>query len=215
MEDTRMERGLLIVLSGFSGSGKGTVVKKIMESHADEYALSISATTRSPRDGEQHGREYFFITPERFQEMIDDNAFIEYAQYVKASYGTPRAFVEENLNSGKNVILEIEIQGAMNIKKQYPDAILMFMMPPTAEELERRLRGRGTEDEVTIQARLARAAEESEGVENYDYIVINDTVEDCVQRFCDIVETKKSEAARNMGRIHDIREQLKVYKKGE
>ena len=173
------EKGLLLVISGFSGAGKGTVVKRLLELHND-YALSISATTRSPREGEQNGREYFFKSTEEFESMIDNSELIEYAKYVSNYYGTPKAYVEEQLEAGKNVILEIEIQGALNIKKMYPDAVLLFIMPPSAEELERRLVGRGTEDEATIKARLQRASDEAKGVENYNYIVINDKVDDCL-----------------------------------
>ena len=168
-------KGLLLVISGFSGAGKGTVMKEIMKKY-DDYALSISATTRLPREGEVDGREYFFKTVEQFKQMINENKLIEYANYVGNYYGTPKEYVENHLEAGKNVILEIEIQGALNIKKLYPDAVLMFIMPPDAKELENRLRGRGTEDEKTVHARLMRAAEEAEGVEAYDYIVVNDDV---------------------------------------
>ncbi len=121
------EKGLLLVISGFSGAGKGTVVKRLLELHND-YALSISATTRSPREGEQNGREYFFKSTEEFESMIDNSELIEYAKYVSNYYGTPKAYVEEQLEAGKNVILEIEIQGALNIKKMYPDAVLLFII---------------------------------------------------------------------------------------
>ena len=156
-----MSKGLLLVISGFSGAGKGTVMKRLLELH-DEYSLSISATTRKPREGEADGREYFFKTVEEFEKMIAEDALIEHAQYVGNYYGTPKAYVEEQLDKGNNVILEIEIQGAMNIKRMFPDAVLMFITPPSAAELENRLRGRGTEDEATIKARLSRAAEEAE-----------------------------------------------------
>ena len=156
-----MSKGLLLVISGFSGAGKGTVMKRLLELH-DEYSLSISATTRKPREGEADGREYFFKTVEEFEKMIAEDALIEHAQYVGNYYGTPKAYVEEQLDKGNNVILEIEIQGAMNVKRMFPDAVLMFITPPSAAELEKRLRGRGTEDETTIKARLSRAAEEAE-----------------------------------------------------
>lgn len=208
------DKGILIVLSGFSGAGKGTVVKNILKTH-EEYAVSISATTRAPREGETDGREYFFKTVDEFKEMIAADDLIEYAQYVGNYYGTPRRYVEEQLAAGKNIILEIEIQGALNIKKMYPDAVLMFLMPPTAAELENRLRGRGTEDEATIQARLFRASEEAEGVEAYDYIVINDTVEECTERIHRIVASEKMKASNNLSLIHEIREELKIYSKGE
>ena len=209
-----MSKGLLLVISGFSGAGKGTVMKRLLELH-DEYSLSISATTRKPREGEADGREYFFKTVEEFEKMIAEDAFIEHAQYVGNYYGTPKAYVEEQLDKGNNVILEIEIQGAMNIKRMFPDAVLMFITPPSAAELEKRLRARGTEDEATIKARLSRAAEEAEGVEDYDYIVINDEVDLCVGRIHDIVLSEKMKAKYNLGLINNIKEELKVYSKGE
>ena len=209
-----MSKGLLLVISGFSGAGKGTVMKRLLELH-DEYSLSISATTRKPREGEADGREYFFKTVEEFEKMIAEDALIEHAQYVGNYYGTPKAYVEEQLDKGNNVILEIEIQGAMNIKRMFPDAVLMFITPPSAAELEKRHRGRGTEDEATIKARLSRAAEEAEGVEDYDYIVINDEVDLCVGRIHDIVLSEKMKAKYNLGLINNIKEELKVYSKGE
>ena len=201
-------KGLLLVVSGFSGAGKGTVMKEIMKKY-DDYALSISATTRLPREGEVDGREYFFKTVEQFKQMINENKLIEYANYVGNYYGTPKEYVENHLEAGKNVILEIEIQGALNIKKLYPDAVLMFIMPPDAKELENRLRGRGTEDEKTVHARLMRAAEEAEGVEAYDYIVVNDDVTKCAERINDIVICEKSKASNNLDVINNIRRELK------
>lgn len=201
-------KGLLLVISGFSGAGKGTVMKEIMKKY-DDYALSISATTRLPREGEVDGREYFFKTVEQFKQMINENKLIEYASYVGNYYGTPKEYVENHLEAGKNVILEIEIQGALNIKKLYPDAVLMFIMPPDAKELENRLRGRGTEDEKTVHARLMRAAEEAEGVEAYDYIVVNDDVTKCAERINDIVICEKSKASNNLDVINNIRRELK------
>ena len=208
------DKGLLLVISGFSGAGKGTVVKRLLEQHKD-YALSISATTRSPREGEQNGREYFFKSKEEFEKMIEASELIEYAKYVNNYYGTPKAYVEEQLKEGKNVILEIEIQGALNIKKMFPDAVLLFIMPPSAKELERRLVGRGTEDEATIRARLQRAGEEVQGVENYNYIVINDDVDACVNTIDSIVKSEKRKAANNINLINNIKEELKAYSKGE
>ena len=215
--DRRLEmkdKGLLLVISGFSGAGKGTVVKRLLEQHND-YALSISATTRSPREGEQDGREYFFKSKEEFEKMIEASELIEYARYVDNYYGTPKAYVEEQLKEGKNVILEIEIQGALNIKSMFPDAVLLFIMPPSAKELERRLVGRGTEDEATIRARLSRASEEAQGVENYNYIVINDDVDSCVETKDAIDESERRQAANNINLINNIKEELKAYSKGE
>ena len=139
-----MNKGILVVVSGFSGAGKGTVMKRLMEKY-DDYALSVSATTRKPRPGEEDGREYFFRTRDEFEKLIEEDALLEYARYVENYYGTPRSYVEEQLQAGRNVILEIEIQGAMKIKEKIPEALLVFVTPPTVEELERRLTGRGTE----------------------------------------------------------------------
>lgn len=174
-------KGILIVVSGFSGAGKGTLVKKLIEEY-EGYALSISATTRQPRPGEEDGREYFFLQKEQFERKIAENGLIEYACYCENYYGTPREYVEQQLADGKNVILEIEIQGALKIKKQYEDALLLFVMPPNAEELRRRLEGRGTETKEVIDKRMRRAAEEAEGIEEYDYIVINDDLDSCVRQ---------------------------------
>jgi guanylate kinase len=147
--------------------------------------------------------------------MIDNNELIEYAKYVNNYYGTPKAYVESQLEAGKNVILEIEIQGALNIKKIYPEAVLIFITPPSAKELENRLRGRNTEDEATILARLSRAYDESEGLSNYDYVVINDKVEDCVERIVGIVSSEKMKINNNIELINKVREELKAYSKGE
>ena len=174
------KKGILSVVSGFSGSGKGTIMKELLKNYKDQYALSISATTRKPRVGEVEGREYFFKTPEEFESMIENNQLIEYACYVGNYYGTPRAYVEEMLEKGKDVILEIEIQGALKVKEKFPDTLLLFISPPSAEVLKERLIGRGTEDMDTINKRLSRAFEESLGVENYDYFVINDDLATCV-----------------------------------
>lgn len=184
------EKGMLIVVSGFSGAGKGTVIKELVNRY--QYSLSISATTREPRDGEQNGREYYFKTVQEFQGMIDYNGFIEWAQYVDNYYGTPRAFVENELDQGNNVILEIEVQGALDIRKQYPSAVLIFISAPSAAELEQRLMGRGTEDIATIRKRLKRAAEEADDMEQYDYIVINDDLESCITHVHGIVESEMS-----------------------
>ena len=162
-----MNKGILVVVSGFSGAGKGTVMKRLMEKY-DDYALSVSATTRKPRPGEEDGREYFFRTRDEFEKLIEEDALLEYARYVENYYGTPRSYVEEQLQAGRNVILEIEIQGAMKIKEKIPEALLVFVTPPTVEELERRLTGRGTETAQVIADRLARAGEEAECMGQYD-----------------------------------------------
>lgn len=173
------KKGVLIVISGFSGVGKGTVVKKLVEKY--KYSLSISATTRSPRPGEVDGKDYFFKSVAEFQNLIDYNGFIEWAQYVENYYGTPRKFVEDELASGHNVILEIEVQGAMKIKEQYPDAVLVFLTAPDAQSLKERLEGRGTEEPKVIAKRLKRAYEETEDMLFYDYLVVNDDLDTCVE----------------------------------
>lgn len=169
-------KGILLVVSGFSGAGKGTLMKELL-SRYDNYALSISATTRNPREGEEDGREYFFRTREEFEKMIAEDALIEHACYVGNYYGTPRAYVEEQLSLGKDVILEIEIQGALQIKKRFPDTLLLFVSPPDAATLKNRLVGRGTETMEVIENRLARATEEANGIEQYDYFIINDDLD--------------------------------------
>ena len=153
------ERGILIVVSGFSGAGKGTLMKRLLEKYEERYALSVSATTRQPREGERDGIEYFFKTKEEFEKMIAKEELIEYARYVENYYGTPRAYVEQMLEAGKDVILEIEIQGALKVKKAFPDTLLLFVVPPSAEELKHRLVGRGTESMEVIESRLKRAVE--------------------------------------------------------
>lgn len=207
------DKGILIVISGFSGAGKGTLVKRLLETY-DNYALSISMTTRSPREGEEEGVHYFFTDKARFEEQIGKNGLIEYAQYCGNYYGTPRAYVEEQLSTGKNVILEIEIQGALKVKKQFPESLLLFVTPPSAAELERRLTARGTEDAETIARRLARASEESEGIEAYDYIVVNDDLETCVEELHQLVEAAGRAPVRRKAFLKKIREELKGFSKG-
>lgn len=209
------KKGILVVVSGFSGSGKGTIMKRLLAEHADTYALSISATTRSPRPGETHGQEYFFVSREEFEEMIRQGALIEYAQYVNHYYGTPRNYVIEQLEQGRDVILEIDIQGALKVKEAYPDTLLMFLSPPGAEELKRRLVERGTEEESVIASRLSRAWQEAQGVENYDYFVINDDLEECVQEVHSIIRNEHARVARNHALIETIRAELRNFAKGE
>ena len=208
------KRGVLAIVSGFSGAGKGTVMKALMNKY-DNYALSISATSRAPRPGEQEGREYFYKTVEQFEQMIEQDELIEYAQYVGNYYGTPKAYVEEKLNEGKDVILEIELQGAMKVKEKMPDTVLIFITPPSANELKNRLVGRGTEDEATINARLKRAAEEAEYMEKYDYLLINDDLDTCVRELHELIQSEHSKVSRNIDRINFIREDVKVFSEGE
>lgn len=200
-------KGILIVVSGFSGAGKGTLMKKLVEEY-EGYSLSISATTRKPRPGEEDGREYFFLTREEFEQKIADNALIEHAQYCENYYGTPRDYVEEQMALGRDVILEIEIQGALAVKKQYPDAVLLFVAPPSAEELRRRLSGRGTESAEVIDKRLRRAKEEAQGIEAYDYLLINDDLETCVKELHAIIDAAHHAPVRNEEFIEKIRREL-------
>lgn len=207
------DKGILIVLSGFSGAGKGTLVKKLLQTY-DNYALSISMTTRVPREGERDGVEYFFADKKEFEDKIKADGFIEYASYCDNYYGTPKAYVEEQLRAGKDVILEIEIQGALQVQKKFPESLLLFVTPPSAKELERRLVGRGTESLEVIQKRLARASEESEGIEAYDYIVINDNLDVCVEELHRLVDAARRAPVRREAFIKEIREELKGFAKG-
>lgn len=201
-------QGILTVISGFSGAGKGTVTRKILEQY-DNYALSISATTRDPREGEENGREYFFKTAEEFEKMIAKDELIEYAKYVENYYGTPRAYVEEQLEAGKDVILEIEIQGALKVKEKFPETLLLFVTPPSAAELRRRLEGRGTETQDVIESRLSRAAQEAEGMDAYDYLIINDDLQECVQQMHEIIQGEHRRSFRNHTFIEHMKEELK------
>lgn len=202
-------KGILTVVSGFSGAGKGTLMRELLSKY-DNYALSISATTRSPRPGEEYGREYFFKTVEEFEKMIAQDELIEYARYVDNYYGTPKEYVLGQLEAGRDVILEIEIQGALKVKERFPDTLLLFVTPPSAAELERRLVGRGTETADVIKSRLGRAVEESQGVEKYDYLVINDDLEECADRMHHIIQSEHNRVLRNEEFIKKIREELET-----
>ena len=207
------KKGILLVVSGFSGAGKGTLMKELVRRY-DNYALSISATTRKPREGEADGREYFFKTVEEFEEMINQDALIEHACYVGNYYGTPRTYVEQQLELGKDVILEIEIQGALKVKERFPDTLLLFVTPPSARVLKERLVGRGTESMDVIEERLQRAGEEAEGMEQYDYIVVNDDLDECVEYVHHIIQSEHSRASRSAELIQSIRTELKELRKG-
>ena len=203
-------QGILIVVSGFSGSGKGTIMKELLKRY-DNYALSVSATTRQPREGEADGREYFFKTREEFEKMIAEEELIEYARYVNNYYGTPKAYVEEQLAAGKDVILEIELQGALKIKEKFPEALLLFVTPPSAAELKRRLVNRGTETAEVIEQRMKRAEQEAEGMESYDYYVVNDVLDACVEDVHRIICAEHGRSMRN----REFAEQIKRELKGE
>ncbi len=206
------DTGILTIISGFSGVGKGTLVKKLLENY-DNYALSISATTRQMRVGEKDGESYFFLTKEEFEKRIEKNDFLEYANYVGNYYGTPKSYVVEQLKQGKDVLLEIEIQGAMQVKKLMPEALTIFVMPPSADTLKDRLVGRGTEKKEVIEARLGRAVEESQGIENYDYILVNDDLEESTKRLNELISLAHDASFRNYNFINKIREELKVFRK--
>lgn len=207
-------KGILIVVSGFSGAGKGTLMKALLKKY-DNYALSISATTRNPREGETDGKEYFFKTVEEFEKMIAQDALIEYAKYVNNYYGTPRAYVEEQLNKGKDVILEIEIQGALKVKEKFPETLLLFVTPPDVETLRNRLIGRGTETMDVIESRMRRAAEEADGMDAYDYLVINDDLDVCVEEMHGIIQGEHKRVSRNIELVKNIKNQLEEHVKGE
>lgn len=188
-------KGVLIVISGFSGAGKGTLVNRLINEY-DNYALSISMTTRAPREGETDGKSYFFVTREAFQNKIKENGFLEYASYCDNYYGTPKSYVEEQLQSGKDVILEIEVQGALQIKEKYPDALLLFVTPPSAGILHDRLASRQTETAEVIAKRMRTAAKESELMHKYDYIVVNDDLDTCVKDTHEMIRAAHASSVR-------------------
>jgi hypothetical protein len=202
------KKGLLVVISGFSGSGKGTLMKELLKRYDDTYALSISATTRSPREGELHGREYFFVTKAEFEKMIENEELIEYAGYVGNYYGTPKPYVLSKLLEGKDVILEIEVQGAIDLKKRYPEAVMIFITPPDKKTLEKRLVGRGTESKAQIENRLERAAKEADSIKNYDYLIINDEIEKTVEKIHNLIQVQHCLIKYNKEVIDKIKEDL-------
>ncbi len=185
------KKGTLLVVSGPAGSGKGTVNKILLE-NTSKYVFSVSATTRSPRPGEEEGVHYFFMTREKFMSLVEEDNFLEHAEYVGNCYGTLRPFVEEKLAEGKNVILDIEVQGALQVREKMPEALLVFLCPPDYATLEKRLRGRGTETEEVIQKRLKTALTELEIAAQYDYLVINedDKSAECAAQIDGIIDTR-------------------------
>lgn len=183
-----MNKGLLVVLSGPSGSGKDTVLKSVLEKMDGSAFLSVSMTTRSMRPGEKEGIDYFFVSREQFQKNIEDDLMLEYAKYGSNYYGTPIGPVKNVLNAGKVVFLNIEVQGGANIRRLMPEAVQIFIAPPSREELERRLRNRGTEDEAGICERLRIAEDEMKRSDEYDYVVINDSLDDAVEEVISIIQ---------------------------
>ena len=181
-------KGKLVVISGFSGAGKGTLMKALMKEYGDSYALSVSATTRKPRPGEMDGVDYFFVTKDKFEQMIAEDALIEYAQYVGNYYGTPRDYVEQDRNKGKNVILEIDVQGGLQVIEKCSDCISIFVMPPSIDELRSRLSGRGTEKEEVINKRVDEAQREIKQGRVYKYHVVNNDIETSIKEVSDILK---------------------------
>lgn len=208
------EKGLLVVVSGFSGAGKGSIMKRILQKY-DNYALSISATTRDPRPGEMDGQDYFYKTQKQFEKMIDKDELIEYASYQGNYYGTPKAYVEKQLNSGKDVILEIEVQGATKVKELLPDTVLIFVTPPSAAELRDRLTKRATESADQIRGRLRRAVVEAEYMPTYDYILVNDDLETAVTELDEIVRTEHKKSEESSALITRMTTELKELLKGD
>ncbi|MCR5743576.1 MAG: guanylate kinase [Lachnospiraceae bacterium] len=202
-----MSKGILIVVSGFSGAGKGTITKELVKRY-ENYCLSVSATSRKPREGEVEGRDYFYKTREEFESMIENDELLEHAQYVGNYYGTPKKYVEDCINAGRDVILEIEVQGALQIKKKVPEAVTIFMTTPTIAILKQRLIGRGTETLEVIEQRLKRAKEEAEYMTQYDYIIVNDDLEECVTGLNDLLASLHSRVSNNEEFISSIKKQL-------
>ncbi len=207
------KKGVLTVISGFAGTGKGTIMKELVKKYP--YFLSVSATTRKPREGEVEGREYFFRTKEEFQDMIANKELIEWAEYVGNYYGTPKAAVEKQLEEGKDVLLEIEMQGGMLVKEQFPDALLLFVAPPSAAILKARLTGRGTETAEEISRRLSRASQEASYMKSYDYIVINDDLEMAVNRVHEIISNQHYKTSQCTEMIKMLESDLAQFAKGD
>ena len=182
-----MKKGLLIVYSGLSGVGKGTILKELMPMKDLNLAYSVSMTTRKPREGEVDGVDYFFVSKKRFLEAVKNGELLEHARFVDNDYGTPRDYVEKMRNEGKNVILEIEIRGAKQILKKCPDALSIYIVPPSIEELERRLRERSTEDEETIMKRVAKAKREMKDTDLYEHVVCNDNLDTAIEEVRQII----------------------------
>lgn len=204
------KKGILAIISGFSGAGKGTVVNRLLEK--ENYAVSISATTRAPRQGEIDGKNYFFKTRDEFENMIENNQLIEYAEYVGNYYGTPKDYVFQKLDEGYDVILEIEMQGALKVKEKFPETALIFITPPSADELKKRLVGRGTETEEQIDKRMSRAVDECPYMDKYDYIVVNDDLDECVDEIHNLLQAIHNAKENQHELIENITEDLKKFK---
>ena len=208
------KNGILVVVSGFSGAGKGTLVRKLMDKY-DNYSLSVSMTTREAREGEVNGVHYFFVDHRKFEQTIVEDGLLEYASYCGNYYGTPKDYVEKQISEGKDVILEIEVQGALQIKKKYPNTLLLFVTPPSGEELINRLRSRNTETEEEIMNRISRAHEEVEWIPKYDFLVINDKIDECVDELHNIIVSAHNAPIRQPELIDKLKTELDSILKGE
>lgn len=203
------DRGILIVLSGPSGVGKGTVREALFKNYDNDFEFSISMTTRKKRRGEVEGRDYFYRSKEEFQKLIDENGFLEYAEYVGNHYGTPKKYVEDTLNKGRDVFLEIEVQGARQVQKQMPDGIFIFLTPPNLDTLESRIVNRGTESAEMVQKRLKKAVEEMRQIRYYDYFVENDKVDNAAKKVRQIIESEHLKVSRNMNTFDTFIKEMK------
>lgn len=206
-----MNEGLLVVISAPSGGGKGTILKELFAKD-NNLVLSVSATTRSPRPGEEHGKQYYFLQKEEFEELISQGKMLEYAQYVGNYYGTPREPVEQWMAQGKDVVLEIEVQGGAQIKKLMPGCVSIFILPPSMEVLEKRLRDRGTEEDATVRKRLEKAREEIPHAKDYDYVVFNDRLEDAVEDLRAILRAEKRKYHRNETAVERVLEHAETVR---
>lgn len=199
----RHDKGKLLVISGPSGAGKSTVIGRLMELR-DDVCFSVSVTTRPPRPGEEDGKDYFFVTPQRFQELAEGGFLLENAEYVGNRYGTPRGYVESRILEGKNVVLDIEVQGASQVQKNCPDAVTVFILPPSGEELERRLRHRNTDSDEKIRERLLQAKRECAEAGKYGYIVVNDDPDKAAKELDSIITAEKCKMADRINLVTEV-----------
>lgn len=196
-------KGLLVVVSAPSGTGKGTLLQMLRKVNRN-VRFSVSVTTRPPRQGEEEGKDYFFRTVEQFEEMVKNGELIEWVKYCDNYYGTPKKFVEDAIKQGFDIVLEIDVEGAMNIKKMFPDSVMIFIVPPSLEELKKRIEGRGTEQADVISKRIQVAQKELEYADKYDYIVVNDHLENAVAAMNSILTAEKLKASRNSGMLDEM-----------